>query len=1165
MDTLADLASMQNHQPVNTTPPLNSRNSAESISSLRRPSLTSRPRASFDIAMVETPRQLLRGDYTGTSLSLERQQRLAELVGHIQETPPSYEAHIEVIKILHQGFVDHIYPSSSPNARRDPRSYDLLTELRQARENADKVFALGEEQWLGWLQDESILAQSAEDRVGVVEKCRRAVQEEHGSTQLWSTYGDWMMHCYRWAQDPNAVFADGPPDEERLVGRELFPFENVLRVWEEAVEQTQYDIAQSHIVWKEALLAQSPDFEEKMADKAARRVLELFQRRLSMPHAEWDSTFQYFSSFVSANFTNEAYEQIMAGTNQAAAPIKSIWATREPFETAISEARESGDKYTEYQAFVAYIQWEKEDCERSRRQKRGKRREQFKGAPQGLLMVNALFQRAELRIPNVVDIWEAHVDFLIENRLAELPSVLSRATKHCPWSGSLWKQYLLASEIAEHTFQNIENIKHDATKTGMLDAGGVEEVLKVYDAWCGYLVRRSRRVDSVEEDADVAEMGIRTSMEAIQSLASKLELPANFDVSFRLQRKYVEYLKAQGRLDNARKQFDDNITVYGNYYRFWLRFYEFEMQKSLHITSLQQDSRDGVSLNSSAPFAVAVLKQGLERVELDYPEYLIEALINHCEDYEDAEELQSAVLLVNKIQKQMTSRRQNKVEGLAVQVESPAAAVAEQRAEEVANNLHIGGKRKRGDEEERDAPKKSRVETPPINSVEVHPDTSGEPKRDRENASILVQHVPSNVSETRVRQYFTACGTIKSIKRPQDQDFSFSIEFTSAEEAEYALSRDGQDLDGAAISVTLKTKSTLYVTNYPASADEDYIRSLFNPYGEISSIRLPSLQANKRRRFCYVEFKSADQAHAALELDGQERDGLSLMVKISNPSAKKQRDEYQSDGRTIFIGQIPFTASEDQLLSTFSSYGKIQGCRMPRDHKTKSRNRGIAFLTFVEKEAAHAALEMEGKSFEGRKIKVYIADSQSSLQNTAVQGGRSKSPSASVNSDAASPASFGLSTDEFEERRQRTVALSGVPDTINEARIRALAERVGPVRKVILKTNHQGALIEFETVPAAGKAAIELDGFEISQERRIAVTSQKDMLSQKPEKKVEAIGKALKSFPGLPPKRPTQVPRKGGHLGQRSAVVFKQPNGEGASNVGERKTNDDFRAMLNRS
>jgi squamous cell carcinoma antigen recognized by T-cells 3 len=1165
MDTLADVASMQNHQPMRSTPPLNSNSSAESISSIRRPSLTSHPRASFDIAMMETPRQLLRGDYTGTSLPLENQQRLAELVGQVQETPSTYDAHMEIIKLLHQGFVDHIYPSSNPNARRDPHSYDLLAELRQARESADKIFALGEEQWLDWLQDGSILAQSAEDRVDVVEKCRRAVEEEYGSAQLWVTYGDWVHHCYKWAQDSNAVTSTGLPDEERLVGRELFPWANVNQVWDQAIEQTRFNMSQSHLVWNKFMSVRFPQFEEKLSQESAAQVLDLFQQRLQTPHAEWDSTFQAFSSFVSANFSNEVYEEIMATTNQAAGPVKAIWVTREQFESGIADAAETGDRYAEYQAFGSYLQWEKEQHEQSRRQRvKGKRKDQLDDVDHGAAMVAAIFQRAELRIPADVTLWEEHARYLLQKQLPGLPGLLSRATRHCPWSGSLWKQYLLTSEIADEPHQTIENIKHDATKTGMLDAGGIEEVLKVYDAWCGYLLRKTRRVGSTEEDSDVAEMGIRTSMEAVQSLASKLELPDSFDASFRLQRKYVEYLKSQGRLDNARKQFDDAITVYGAHYRFWLRFYDFELQKSLHINSLQENSRDGISLNASTPFAVAILKQGLERKDLDYPEYLIEALLNHCEDYEDAEELQAALFIVGQVQAQVATRRQQEAAEQATEAATnlTAKAVAEERAEKVATKLHIG-KRKREDDEEIDDAKRSRVDQSTQSTVE-QPSTTDEPKRDREHASILVQHVPDDVSETRVRQYFTTCGTVKSIRMLSDEDHSFVVEFENTDEARYALSKDSQTFDEAIISVVLNTESTLYVTNYPAAADDGYIRKLFSPYGEIISIRFPSLQGNKRRRFCYVEFKASEQAQAALELDGQEQEGLPLLVKVSNPSVKKQRDEQKTDGRTIFVGQLPFKATEDQVKAAFSTYGDIESMKMPHDPNTKSRNKGIAFLVFSSSDAANAALKMNGQEFQGRKIKVNLTQSQGSRRGRASHSERSKSPSVSVNGDATSP-SAGVSVSDLEDRRQRTIALSGVPDTVNEARIRAIAEGVGPLRKVILKTNHQGALIEFDTVADAGKAAIELDGYEITPARQVQVTSQKRMLSQQAEKKEERIGKPGSLLTGgAPPKRPAQqVGRRGGHLGQRSAAIFRQTNGETAE--GTKKTNDDFRAMLGKS
>ena len=45
---------------------------------------------------------------------------------------------------------------------------------------------------------------------------------------------------------------------------------------------------------------------------------------------------------------------------------------------------------------------------------------------------------------------------------------LEKATRHCPWSGTLWAQYIIAAEIAKMPFPEIEDIKHRATSSGIL-------------------------------------------------------------------------------------------------------------------------------------------------------------------------------------------------------------------------------------------------------------------------------------------------------------------------------------------------------------------------------------------------------------------------------------------------------------------------------------------------------------------------------------------------------------------------------------------------------------------------------------------------------------------------------------------------------------------------
>lgn len=1122
--------------------------------------------------MVEIPQQVLRVDYSETSLPTESQERLAELVAYIQEMPSMYEVHKEIITILHKGFVDHIYPSSSPNARRDPRTYELLSELRQARENFDKLFAVGEEQWSDWLQDESILAQSAEERVNVVDKCRRAVEEEHGSARLWITYGDWVLHCYRWALDSPTDVEGENGEAERLVGREVFDWKLVLDIWDKAIHSTKHDMALSHEVWDKYMTVRFGDVGQKLSPADTASVLDLFQARLRVPHVMWEQTFQSFSSFISANLPAE-YESMMSTTLRESSTAKEISAERDTYESALRQAQANADQALEYSTFDQYIVFERTEQEKTAKKRNTKGKRNIKVVENTEFdMVAALYTRAALRFPTVVTIWEAHFDYLVERSKSDLLLLLARATKHCPWSGALWKQYLLTSEIAEVDFDETETIKHKATSTGLLDAAGVEQALIIYDAWCGYLLRRTKRPDATEEDADVAEMGIRSSIEAVQSLASKQGSSPDFDSSFRLQRKYVEYLKSQGRFDNARAQFDDAVADLGKSYKFWLSFYEFELQKSVQMAFIQHGGEERLSTLWSAPFAVGVLKQGLQYPGLDEPEHLIDALLNHCEDCEDADELQHALGLARQVQKDVVERR--RLEALQAENIALSSRKAEQQAssrtEEVANGLHIGKRKREDDVQETDNKKRNTTADEMQQSVE---DTLGQEellKRDREHASILVRNWPDNVPESKIRQFFESCGVVKHVKYLEDEN-SAVIEFEDADAATFALSRDGREFEGAELSVLLNTGSTLYVTNYPATADDTFIRNLLRPYGEIISVRFPSLQKNKRRRFCYVEFKLPSEAQAATELDGKEIDGLQIVVKVSNPAVRHARTETNDDGRKIFVGQLPFKANAEEVESFFSQFGKLDNIRVPKDPNARNRIRGVAFLTFATADQARAALAMHNHEFMGRRITVSEVEAKG---RSSKQGSRfSKSPSIQNDGEDRANTSAKRDVSSIEDRKQRTVAITDVPDTVNESRIKAIAEKCGAVRKVVLKTNHQGALIEFEEIPSAGRAMIQLDGHEIDPGRRIRVTTESEMLRQRPEHKDDQFAKRpVTSRPTNtssqgPVRRPVQPGgRKGGHLGQRSAFLTQidQTNrmATGIAAPNGKRTNDDFRNML---
>lgn len=75
----------------------------------------------------------------------------------------------------------------------------------------------------------------------------------------------------------------------------------------------------------------------------------------------------------------------------------------------------------------------------------------------------------------------------------------------------------------------------------------------------------------------------------------------------------------------------------------------------------------------------------------------------------------------------------------------------------------------------------------------------------------------------------------------------------------------------------------------------------------------------------------------------------------------------------LYIGNIPFSISEDELSKLFNSIGKVQNVYLPTDKKT-GRPRGFAFVEMSSDDEAYSAVDqLNGTDIGGRNIKVDIA------------------------------------------------------------------------------------------------------------------------------------------------------------------------------------------------
>ena len=206
---------------------------------------------------------------------------------------------------------------------------------------------------------------------------------------------------------------------------------------------------------------------------------------------------------------------------------------------------------------------------------------------------------------------------------------------------------------------------------------------------------------------------------------------------------------------------------------------------------------------------------------------------------------------------------------------------------------------------------------------------------------------------------------------------------------------------------------------------------------------------------------------------------------------------------------------------------------------------------------------------------------------------------------ATAAAAAATSDDRAHNYKARSIALLDLPDTVNDARVRALAEQVGPLAKVSLRPDKGGAIVEFRDVADVGRAELMLQGMEIDPGgRRVRVGGVVELLKDgRAERKEQqtyssssTTGKASAGGSGgakardaalsmrPAPRTGQQGPRRGGRggLGFRkvldAAVVAarSEVNGDageretsmvaaeesGAEHKGGAKSNADFRAML---
>lgn len=73
--------------------------------------------------------------------------------------------------------------------------------------------------------------------------------------------------------------------------------------------------------------------------------------------------------------------------------------------------------------------------------------------------------------------------------------------------------------------------------------------------------------------------------------------------------------------------------------------------------------------------------------------------------------------------------------------------------------------------------------------------------------------------------------------------------------------------------------------------------------------------------------------------------------------------------KSIYVGNLPFTASEEDVHALFAEYGSVNSVKLISDRET-GRPRGFGFVEMEDAAAEKAIQMLDGKDLGGRTLRI---------------------------------------------------------------------------------------------------------------------------------------------------------------------------------------------------
>ncbi|KAL2091477.1 hypothetical protein ACEWY4_013740 [Coilia grayii] len=181
------------------------------------------------------------------------------------------------------------------------------------------------------------------------------------------------------------------------------------------------------------------------------------------------------------------------------------------------------------------------------------------------------------------------------------------------------------------------------------------------------------------------------------------------------------------------------------------------------------------------------------------------------------------------------------------------------------------------------------------------------------------------------------------------------------------------------------TEFTVKLRGVPFNVKEQQIREFMTPLKPVA-IRIGKNEEGRNSGYVYVDLHSEEEIERALRMNkdymgGRYVEVFRVKIKERRPSKnawqernferqlkEDEEEEDVSESGRLFIRNLPYTCTEEELKELFEKHGPLSEVNFPIDSLTK-KPKGFAFVSYMIPENAVTALaKLDGHVFQGRML-----------------------------------------------------------------------------------------------------------------------------------------------------------------------------------------------------